>query len=40
VTEPRLLINVFHPDLAASPANRLTVEELRQLPGAAVRDIQ
>ena len=40
MTEPRVLINVFHPNLAASCANRLIVEELRQLPGATVRDIQ
>ena len=40
MTAPRVQINVFHPDLAASRANRLIVKELRQLPGAAVRDIQ
>jgi hypothetical protein len=40
VTEPRVLLNVFHPNLAASRANRLIIEELRQPPGAAVRDIQ
>ena len=40
MTAPRVLINVFHPDLAASRANRLIVEELGQLPGASVRDIQ
>ncbi|MCU0564731.1 MAG: NAD(P)H-dependent oxidoreductase [Desulfobacterales bacterium] len=37
---PRVLINVFHPNLAKSRANRLIVNELRQLPGATVRDIQ
>jgi glutathione-regulated potassium-efflux system ancillary protein KefG len=40
VTAPRVLLNVFHPNLASSRANRLIVDELRQLPGATVRDVQ
>ena len=40
MTAPRVLVNVFHPNLAASRANRLIVDELRQLPGATVRDMQ
>ena len=40
MTAPRVLINVFHPNLAASRANRLIVDELRQLPAATVRDAQ
>jgi hypothetical protein len=40
MTASRVLINVFHPNLAASRANRLIVDELRRFPGAAVRDIQ
>jgi len=40
MTAPRILINVFHPDLTASRANRLIVEQLRQLPGATVRDVR
>jgi putative NADPH-quinone reductase len=40
MTAPRILINVFHPDLTTSRANRLIVEQLRQLPGATVRDVR
>ena len=40
MTAPRVLINVFHPNLAASRAHRLIVDELRQLPAATVRDLQ
>ena len=40
MASPRILINVFHPNLAMSRGNRLIVEQLRQLPGASIRDVQ
>ena len=40
MTAPRALINVFHPNLAASRANRLIVYQLCELPGATLRDVQ
>lgn len=36
----RILINVFHPDLANSRGNRLIVEQLKGIPDACLRDVQ
>lgn len=36
----RILINIFHPNLAKSRGTRLIIEELRQLEDATIRDVQ
>ncbi len=40
MASPHILINVFHPNLAMSRGNRLIVEQLRELSGASIRDVQ
>jgi glutathione-regulated potassium-efflux system ancillary protein KefG len=37
--EPRILVNVFHPDLTKSRGNRILLEAIRDLPGLTVNDV-
>lgn len=39
MNKPKILLNVFHPDLGGSRGNRILIEEIKGVPGLTINDV-